>query len=165
MQILHHWEQILKYFLLQCHWTRLGAAARHPFISNSTYNSSVHATVPALAPDPGQDRLQDLPCLPAQKLQARFSGDVSWSLKMTTCLVISIVKPDTTRVSFVICYREIAGSIPDVTGFFNWPNPSSCTLALRWTQPLTETSTRNASEGKGRPAVKADVTAICEPIV
>jgi hypothetical protein len=27
--------------------------------------------------------------------------------------------------------------------FFNWPNPSNCTLALGSTQPLTEISTRN----------------------
>jgi hypothetical protein len=40
--------------------------------------------------------------------------------------------------------RKVAGSIPDeVIGFFSWPNPSSCTMALGSTQPLTETSTRN----------------------
>jgi hypothetical protein len=49
--------------------------------------------------------------------------------------------------------------------FFNWPNPSSRTVALGSTQPLTEVSTRNLPGGKGRPALKADVTAICEPIV
>jgi hypothetical protein len=33
------------------------------------------------------------------------------------------------------------------------------------TEPLTETSTRNLSGGKGRKAPKADnLTAICEPI-
>jgi hypothetical protein len=32
-------------------------------------------------------------------------------------------------------YRKFAGSIPDVTGFFNWPNPSSRTMALGPTQP------------------------------
>jgi hypothetical protein len=58
-------------------------------------------------------------------------------------------------------------SIPDeVTEFFNWPNPSSRTMALGSTQPLTEMSTRNLHGGKGRPARKADnLTAICEPIV
>jgi hypothetical protein len=45
------------------------------------------------------------------------------------------------------------GSIPDdVIGFFDWPNPSSCTMALGSTQPLRETSTRNLPGGKGRPA-------------
>jgi hypothetical protein len=35
--------------------------------------------------------------------------------------------------------RKVAGSIPDeVHGFFNWPNPSSRTVALGSTQNLTE---------------------------
>jgi hypothetical protein len=39
-------------------------------------------------------------------------------------------------------------------------------MALGLTQPLTEMSTRNLSEGKGRPARGADnLTAICEPTV
>jgi hypothetical protein len=59
------------------------------------------------------------------------------------------------------------GSIPDqVIVFFNGPNPSSHTMALGSTQPLTEKSARNLPGGKGRPARKADnLTAICEPIV
>jgi hypothetical protein len=63
--------------------------------------------------------------------------------------------------------RKVAGSIPDeVTGCFNWPNPSSRTMALESTQPLTELNTRNLPGGKGRPRRKADnLTAICEPIV
>jgi hypothetical protein len=58
-------------------------------------------------------------------------------------------------------------SIPDVvTGFFNWPNPSSRIMALGSTQPLTEMSTRNLPGGKGRAVREADnLTAICEPIV
>jgi hypothetical protein len=61
----------------------------------------------------------------------------------------------------------VAGSIPDeVIVFFNWPNPSSRTVALGLTQPLTEMSTRNLPGGKGRPVRKADnLTVICEPIV
>jgi hypothetical protein len=40
--------------------------------------------------------------------------------------------------------RKVAGSITDdVIEFLNWLNPSSRTLALRSTQPLTEMSTRN----------------------
>jgi hypothetical protein len=36
-------------------------------------------------------------------------------------------------------------------------------MALVWTQPLTEMSTRNLPGGKGRPARKADkFTALCE---
>jgi hypothetical protein len=62
--------------------------------------------------------------------------------------------------------RMVAASIPDeVIGFFNWPNPSSRTIALGSTQPLTEMSNRNLSGGKGRPARGADLRVICEPIV
>jgi hypothetical protein len=59
------------------------------------------------------------------------------------------------------------GSIPDeVFGLPNLSLPSSCTMALGWTQPLTEMSTRNLPGGKGWPAREADnLTAICEPIV
>jgi hypothetical protein len=38
-------------------------------------------------------------------------------------------------------------------------------MAVGLIQPLTEMSTRNLPGGKGRPACKADLTAICEPIV
>ena len=42
--------------------------------------------------------------------------------------------------------RKVAGPIPDgVTGIFHWHNPSSRTMALGLTQPLTEMSTRNIS--------------------
>jgi hypothetical protein len=64
--------------------------------------------------------------------------------------------------------QKVAGSITDeVIGFFsNLPNPSSRTMALGSTQPLTEMSTRNLPGDKGRLACKADkVTAICELIV
>jgi hypothetical protein len=45
----------------------------------------------------------------------------------------------------------------------DWPNPSSSIMALGSTQPLTEMSTRNFAEGKGRPTGKNDnLTAICE---
>jgi hypothetical protein len=70
----------------------------------------------------------------------------------------------------VLCqcmHYKAAGSIPDeVIGFFNWPNPSSCIMALGLTQPLTEMSTSDLPGGKGRPVHKADkLTAICELIV
>jgi hypothetical protein len=62
--------------------------------------------------------------------------------------------------------RKVAGSIPDeIIGFFNRPYPSSRTMALGSTQPLTEMSTKNLLGGKRRPALGADnLTAICEPI-
>jgi hypothetical protein len=50
--------------------------------------------------------------------------------------------------------------------FFNLPNPSSRTMALAATQPVTEMSTKRLPGGKGRPARKADnLTANCEAIV
>ena len=48
--------------------------------------------------------------------------------------------------------RKVAASNSNgVNGFFHWHNPSSRTMALGWTQPLTEMSTRNVSWGKGGP--------------
>jgi hypothetical protein len=38
--------------------------------------------------------------------------------------------------------------VPDEVDFFNLHNPSSRTMALGSTQPLTEMSTRNFPEGK-----------------
>jgi hypothetical protein len=47
--------------------------------------------------------------------------------------------------------RKVAGSIPDeVIGFFIWPNPSSHTMSLGSTQPLTEMNTRNSPWGNGK---------------
>jgi hypothetical protein len=46
--------------------------------------------------------------------------------------------------------------VPDEVDFFNLPNPSSRTMALVSTQPLTEMSTRNLPGGKKRPAGTAD---------
>jgi hypothetical protein len=44
---------------------------------------------------------------------------------------------------------KVAGSNPDeVIRFFNWPNPSSRTMALGLTQPLTKMSTRNVPGDK-----------------
>jgi hypothetical protein len=61
---------------------------------------------------------------------------------------------------------KAADSIPDeATGFFNWPNPSSRTMALGSTQPLAEMSTWTLPGDKERLARKADLTAICEPVV
>ena len=44
--------------------------------------------------------------------------------------------------------RKVAGSITDsVVGISHWHNPSGRTMALGFTQPLTEKSTRNISWG------------------
>jgi hypothetical protein len=63
--------------------------------------------------------------------------------------------------------REVEGLNPiEVDFFFNLPNPSSCTMALGSTQPVTEMSTRNLPGGKERTGHKADnLTAVCELIV
>jgi hypothetical protein len=91
----------------------------------------------------------------------------------TTLILPHLTSEFRIVVVFVIYYipynatsRKVAGSIPDVIGFFNLPIPSSRTMALGSTQPLIEMSTRNPPGGEGRPAHKADnLTAICEPIV
>jgi hypothetical protein len=59
------------------------------------------------------------------------------------------------------------GSIPDeVIGVLNLSHTSSCIMAVGFTQPLTEMSTRNLPGCKGWPVRKADnFNAICEPIV
>jgi hypothetical protein len=66
------------------------------------------------------------------------------------------------------CYKpKVAGLIPyEVTEFFNSYKPSSHTMTLGLTQPLTEMSTRNLPGGKVWPARKVySLTAIYEPIV
>jgi hypothetical protein len=54
--------------------------------------------------------------------------------------------------------------VPDEVDFFSLPNPSSRTMALGSTQPLTEMSTRNFPGGKKEPAHWAgNLAAIYEP--
>jgi hypothetical protein len=53
------------------------------------------------------------------------------------------------------------GSNVEIIGFFNLPNPSSRTMALGSTQPLTEMSTRNLPGGKGRPTGRAHNFTVC----
>jgi hypothetical protein len=56
--------------------------------------------------------------------------------------------------------------VPDEVDFFNLSNPSSRTVVLGLTQPLTEMSTRNFPAGKKWPAPRADnPAAIYEPNV
>jgi hypothetical protein len=67
-------------------------------------------------------------------------------------------------VALYFLFGLLCDDVPMRLWFFNFP--SSRTMALGSTQPLTEMSTRNLSGGKGRPAREADnLTAICEPIV
>jgi hypothetical protein len=46
--------------------------------------------------------------------------------------------------------------VQDEVDFINLPNPSSRTIALESTQPVTEMSIRNCSGGKKQPARRAD---------
>jgi hypothetical protein len=60
---------------------------------------------------------------------------------------VELPRNTTQKTSFLheaLCYKpENVDSIPDeFIGFFNSSNPSSRTMALRSTQPLTEMSTR-----------------------
>jgi hypothetical protein len=62
--------------------------------------------------------------------------------------------------------RKVAGSNPDEVDFFSLSNPSNRTMALRWTQPVTEMSTRNILGGKRQLAHRADnLTAVYESTV
>jgi hypothetical protein len=61
--------------------------------------------------------------------------------------------------------RKVAGSISDKDiGFLNLSNPFSRTIALRYTQPVTEMRTRNLLGCRWRPALEADFTAIYQQI-
>jgi hypothetical protein len=66
--------------------------------------------------------------------------------------VLSVYVVGKTTRNVFSTIRMVAGSNPDEVDFFNLPNPSSRTMALGLTQPLTEMSTRNISGGKGRLA-------------
>jgi hypothetical protein len=46
-----------------------------------------------------------------------------------------------------LCYKSRIRFPMRSLDFFNWPNPSSRTMTLGSTQPLTEMSTRNLPEG------------------
>jgi hypothetical protein len=63
--------------------------------------------------------------------------------------------------------RKVSDSIPDeVFGFFNSSSPFSRNIAPRWTQPLTEMSTRIFLGVKVRSTRKADnLIDICHPMV
>jgi hypothetical protein len=86
---------------------------------------------------------------------------VLWSHELTECYhyeLESYGKP-----AWWLSLTIIMGHA-DVIGFFNLPNPSSRTMTLGSTQPLTEMSTRNLPGGRGRPASKDDkITANWEP--
>jgi hypothetical protein len=100
---------------------------------------------------------------------ARVAMVTCWSFRL---ILGSLGKTLTRKRSWLRHYatsRRVAGSSPDEVDFFLIYlilNPSSRTLALGSTQPLTEMSTGIFLGSKGRPACKTDkLTAIYEPIV
>jgi hypothetical protein len=60
-------------------------------------------------------------------------------------LQLKMITLQTRYVGDAVCYKqEGRGSYADeVIGYFNLPNPSSCTTVLQSTQPLIETNIRN----------------------
>jgi hypothetical protein len=78
--------------------------------------------------------------------------------RFSTCYLISGLD----RRTMLLAGRSPV-RVPDEVDFFNLPDPSSRTMTLGSTQPLTEMSTRNLPGGKKRPARKGDKLAICEP--
>jgi hypothetical protein len=94
------------------------------------------------------------------------------------CMICMILTRDEFSMYHFLCSwlrncatnRKVEDSIPDKIieffFFFNLPNPSSRTMSLGSTQPLTDMSTRDLPGGKKRSVCKADnLTAIREPIV
>jgi hypothetical protein len=71
-------------------------------------------------------------------------------LTLFICQTLSDVRTHGRTVGWgtMLTCRKVAGTFPEVIGFFfNWPSPSSRTLVLGSTQPLTNKSTRNLPRG------------------
>jgi hypothetical protein len=77
-------------------------------------------------------------------------------LKNSECFIILKITQWRSWLRHYATSRKVAGSRTCEVEFFDSPNPSSRTMALVSTQPLSEISTRNLPGGKGRPACKAD---------
>jgi hypothetical protein len=86
------------------------------------------------------------------------------NLESGVCTLFSAILYTVRRSATTL---EAAGLIPnEVIGFLNWRNPSSLTVALGLTQPVTEMNTRNLPGSKGQMMHNADdLTTICDPIV
>jgi hypothetical protein len=82
-----------------------------------------------------------------------FGGVVNWF----GCSVVgwgTVLQAGKSQVRFPTRYLD-----------FSIDNPSSRTMSLGSTLPLAKMSTKNLPGGNGRMTHKADLTAICEPIV
>jgi hypothetical protein len=83
-------------------------------------------------------------------LVSPVQGSLSTSYQLSTVLSGSRATRQCSWLRHYATRRKVVCSIPDeVTGFFNWPNPSSRTMTLVSTQPLIEMSTRNLPAVKG----------------
>jgi hypothetical protein len=94
------------------------------------------------------------------------STRASYSVSVT-CIALKVL-PEALMKSFSIELADVP--LPSVSPrhtliyLFSFPNPSSCTMALGFTRPLREMSTRKSFSGKARPARKTNNPAvICEP--
>jgi hypothetical protein len=68
-----------------------------------------------------------------------------------------VLKTESEYIPSKLSDRKVVGSIPnEVYTFSDFHNPSSCTMALRPTEPLTEMSTKIFLGSKGWSVGKAD---------
>jgi hypothetical protein len=102
-------------------------------------------------------------------LQINFQVRPSYASRIEMQITLQQIRHAVARLVEELCYKSEGRGFEsrrDYWIFFNLPNPSSSTMALGFTQPVTELSTRKYFWGKARPARKAaNLTAICEPIV
>jgi hypothetical protein len=99
--------------------------------------------------------------------------DLNWSMLLLPGTLLHLLTPeDLGARGSVVGWGTMlqAGrspvQVPDEVDFFNLPNPSSRTMAVVSTRPLTELSTRHFPGGKKRPARRADnLAAVCVPNV
>jgi hypothetical protein len=68
-------------------------------------------------------------------------------MSMRSSSILVVVARSSIVLRHCATNQKVVGSSPDEVNFFNWPNPSSRTMALGSTQPLTEMSTRNLPGG------------------
>ena len=82
--------------------------------------------------------------------EAKSQETASFLRNLNVCIKLNAYKGTRYRswLRHNATSRKVAGSNPDEVDFFNLPNPSSHTMALGSTQPLTEMSTRNLTGGK-----------------
>jgi hypothetical protein len=75
---------------------------------------------------------------------------INYTFKPYSEFRLTIYKASLSWLRHYATSRKVAWSIAEeITGIFNWHNPSSRTMTLGSTQPLTEMSTRNLPGVKG----------------